>query len=216
MARVSMQFQRPRVTAATRRRIDLRRRLWPDITERDLWDRREFKGFTTIPRTLALIVRIIDEIDRKNAGRVYFDLWCRSFDDYLIEIRDEYEAAYSSGYDGQRAVRTWRERMGVLDGAGFIRTQRASHGAYRTRPDSGPAHGRRPSKQGEQGASRVVDGAELLEDLHRQQAAKPRIVCSVNPTPNVRKHRSAPPIASGRRCRPRARSSTPASPGEER
>jgi hypothetical protein len=76
-------------------------------------------------------MRIIDSLDRKNAGRVYFDLWCRSFDDYVIEVRDEYDAAFSSGYEGQRAIRSWRERIEVLESLGFIRTKTAPHGSYR-------------------------------------------------------------------------------------
>jgi hypothetical protein len=76
-------------------------------------------------------MRMIDGLDRRNAGRVYFDIWCRAFDDYVVEVRDEYEAAYSSGYEGQRAIRTWRERVSVLDNLGFVRTKKAPHGSYR-------------------------------------------------------------------------------------
>jgi len=119
------------VTASTRRRISQRKKLWPEVEDEQIWDRTEFTGFTTIPRTLSLVMRIIDDLDRKKAARVYFDLWCRSFDDYVIDINDEYEAAFSSGYDGQRAVRTWRERIEVLERFGFVRTHKASHGAYR-------------------------------------------------------------------------------------
>ena len=122
---------KPRVTAATRRRLAQRKQIWPEIEDRQLWNRSEFTGFTTIPRTLSLIMSIIDVLDKKNAARVYFDLWCRSFDDYVIEVRDEYEAAFSSGYQGQRAIRSWRERVNILEILGFIKTYKASHGAYR-------------------------------------------------------------------------------------
>jgi hypothetical protein len=121
----------PRITAAQRRRLQLREELWPDIVDDELWSRSTFVGFTTIPRTLSLIVRIIDTLDKKNAGRVYLDLWCRSYDDYVIEVRDEYEAAFASGYEGQRAIRSWRERIEVLEQWGFVRTKTAPHGAYR-------------------------------------------------------------------------------------
>lgn len=149
MARAPSTLPRPRITAATRRRMDLRNQIWPDVRNDELWDRREFTGFTTIPRTLSIIMRIIDELDNKNAGRVYFDLWCRSFDDYVIEIRDEYEAAYSSGYGGQRAVRSWRERVAVLESAGFVKAQKASHGAYRL--------------------VLIVDPHEIVEKLHQKR-----------------------------------------------
>jgi hypothetical protein len=80
---------------------------------------------------MPLILRIIDSLDRKTAGKVYLDLWCRAFDDYVVEVRDEYEAAFSSGYEGQRAIRTWRERLDVLERLGFIRARKTPHGAYR-------------------------------------------------------------------------------------
>ena len=96
-----------------------------------LWDRSSFTGFTTIPRTMSLVMRIIDGLDPKNAGRVYFDLWCRGFDDAFIDVKDEYEFAFSSGYDGQRAIRSWRERIAVLKNFNFIDVQRAPHGSYR-------------------------------------------------------------------------------------
>jgi hypothetical protein len=58
-------------------------------------------------------------------------LWCRAFDDYVVEVRDEYEAAHSSGYEGQRAIRTWRERLDVLQRLGFVLTKKTPYGAYR-------------------------------------------------------------------------------------
>ena len=76
-------------------------------------------------------MRIIDSLDKKNAARVYFHFWCHSFDDYVIEVKDEYEAAFSSGYEGQRAIRSWRERVEILENLGFVKTYKASHGAYR-------------------------------------------------------------------------------------
>jgi hypothetical protein len=122
---------KPRITPATRRRMNLRMELWPDVQESQLWNRAEFTGFTTIPRTLSVIIRAIDDLDTRNAGKVYLDLWCRSFDDYVIEIKDEYEAAFISGYSGQRAIRTWRERIEVLEKYEFVKTHKAPHGAYR-------------------------------------------------------------------------------------
>lgn len=114
-----------------RRRLRLRQEVWPDLKADVLWDRSKFTGFTTIPRTLSLIARIIDTLDKKTAGPVYFDMWCRSFDDYVLEVRDEYEAALASGYEGQRAIRTWRERVRILEDHGFIKATRLSHGPYR-------------------------------------------------------------------------------------
>ncbi len=75
-------------------------------------------------------MRIIDGLDNKTAGRAYIHLWSLSFDDYVIEIRDESEAAYHAGYTGQRAIRTWRERIDVLEEFGFVRVQKGPNGTY--------------------------------------------------------------------------------------
>jgi hypothetical protein len=37
-------------------------------------------------------------------------------------MEHEADHAYAAGYEGTRAVRTWQERMKVLEAAGFIRT----------------------------------------------------------------------------------------------
>jgi hypothetical protein len=80
---------------------------------------------------MPLVMAIIDSLDAKSAGRVYFDLWCRAFDDFVVDVRDEYEFAFSSGYAGQRAIRTWRERIDVLAKLGFVKAQATAHGTYR-------------------------------------------------------------------------------------
>jgi len=123
--------QKARTTAAMRRRLKLRKEIWPDFEESMLWRRADFVGFTTVPRTMPIIIRIINSLDKKSAGSVYFELWCRAFDDFLVEVKDEYECAFSAGYEGQRAVRTWRERVEVLEKFGFVWTKKAPHGAYR-------------------------------------------------------------------------------------
>lgn len=122
---------KPRITAATRRRLKLRAEFWPNLGDDAFWNRKSFTGFTTIPRTLPLIMFAIDQVDARNAGRVYFDLWCRAFDDYVVEIKDESEAAFASGYKGQRAVRSWRERVDVLEKYGFVKVHKGPNGTYR-------------------------------------------------------------------------------------
>jgi hypothetical protein len=122
---------RGKPTAAARRRLKLRWELFPDIPDDAIWSRATFVGFTTIPRSMSVIMRIIDSLDQKSAGRVYFDLWCRAFEDFFIEIKDEEGAAYSAGYSGQRAVRSWRERIEVLEEFGFVKTRQTPYGAYR-------------------------------------------------------------------------------------
>ena len=40
------------------------------------------------------------------------------------------DLAFHSGFSGQRAVRTWKERIKALDGLGFIRTAAGTAGPY--------------------------------------------------------------------------------------
>jgi hypothetical protein len=112
------------------KREQIRDSLWPDAASL-AWDRKKEKGFCTIPRTLALILTLIDHLQKgKDASRVYFDLWCRAFDDYLIEVSDQEALAYSAGYTSGRNVRTWRERILVLEKFGFIRIEASGTKRY--------------------------------------------------------------------------------------
>lgn len=54
---------------------------------------------------------------------VYFDFWMRAFDEGTVKVTHEAELAYSSGYRGKRAVRTWREHVLKLQELGFIRVK---------------------------------------------------------------------------------------------
>lgn len=110
--------------AASIRREKLREQFWPGSAA-ESWDRKKENGFSTIPRTLGLIMTLIDELaDRdkgKDVSRVYFELWCRNFDEAFIEIGDEEAMAFASGFTApNRNVRTWKERIDVLQKLGFI------------------------------------------------------------------------------------------------
>jgi hypothetical protein len=133
MASIEFQFptQPARTNPAAFRRIHLREELWPGVSSQ-LWDRKKAKGFCTIPRTLPLIMRLIDDLSAKgkNASQVFFDLWCRAFDESLVEVSDEEAFAFSAGFDSPgRNVRSWRERMDVLRDLGFV--QVAPNGSRR-------------------------------------------------------------------------------------
>jgi hypothetical protein len=86
-----------------------------------VWHRKENQGFSTIPRLLPLITALIKEKSEGDPSSVYWDLWARVFDENLVEIENEEECAFSAGYTGTRALRTWRERMYELERLGFIR-----------------------------------------------------------------------------------------------
>jgi hypothetical protein len=104
------------------RRKRLRSNLWPDIQDNQLWLRTQRVGFTTIPRTMGLIGRIIDQLSGKGfpLSSTYLTLWCWVFDEAFVEIRNPKEFAYESGFSGPRGEATWRSRMRRLEELGFI------------------------------------------------------------------------------------------------
>jgi len=109
-------------SGAAVRRETLREQLWPGSSSR-IWNRKKESGFCTIPRTLGVIMTLIEQLaDKgKDVSRIYFELWCRAFDDYLIEVGDAEGFAFASGLTAPgRNVRSWDERLGVLAKLGLI------------------------------------------------------------------------------------------------
>lgn len=114
------------------RRKQLRESLWPDISEQQLWLRKQRQGFTTIPRTMNLIGRILDQQSGKGypLQQTYLTLWCWVFDEGLVEIRNPREFAYESGFNGPRGEATWRGRMRRLEELGLILAKPGLAGEY--------------------------------------------------------------------------------------
>lgn len=104
------------------RQIDAREKLWPELDNRHLWYRKEREGFVTLPRVLPLIMHIMDHLSGKGfpVGQVYMELWCRTFDEGFLALNRPGEMAFHSGFTGQRAVRTWKDRIKRLEELGFI------------------------------------------------------------------------------------------------
>ena len=50
----------------------------------------------------------------------YFSLWCRVYDEGIVEIRNDRELAFESGFSGPRGEVTWRSRMRILQELGLI------------------------------------------------------------------------------------------------
>ena len=104
---------------AVERLTAVRDKLWPDA-KHELWNPRSEKGFTTIPRTLPLLMRLLDTLVKgKDLSRVYLHLWSRSYTHGVVEVRDPGKFAYASSFKG---IRSWRERVELLQNLGFIRT----------------------------------------------------------------------------------------------
>ena len=114
------------------RRKTLRDNLWPGIDERRLWLRSQRVGFTTIPRTMSLIGRILDSLSEKGhpLSGTYLTLWCWVFDEAFVEIRNPREFAFESGFSGPRGEATWRGRMRRLVELGFIEAKAGLAGDF--------------------------------------------------------------------------------------
>tara|TARA_Y100000815_G_scaffold252830_1_gene257543 strand:- start:3331 stop:3891 length:561 start_codon:yes stop_codon:yes gene_type:complete len=112
--------------------IELRAKLWPDLSPEDLWHRNVYDGFTSIPRTMPLIMNIIDDLapGSKRTSMTYLALWGQAFDEMYVSLQNADELAFYSGYTGQRAVRSWKERLKELDKLGFIRTASGTAGEF--------------------------------------------------------------------------------------
>ena len=84
----------------------LRKDFWPDIKDEDLWDRLRNDGFTTVPRTMAFIMGIIDSLSNKGqpAGQAYFVLWCHVFYESFVTIDNPLVFAAETGFSGEREL----------------------------------------------------------------------------------------------------------------
>jgi hypothetical protein len=114
------------------RTLALRSQLWPDLDESDLWLRTKSKGFTTIPRTMPLILDIMDDLAGKGkpVSKAYLGLWCRVFDEGMLELKSYEDLASESGFTGQRSMHTWKQRMSILVKLGFIKAELGPRGEY--------------------------------------------------------------------------------------
>jgi hypothetical protein len=118
--------------------IDIRKLYWPEVKDEDLWlldkDSKKRGGFAQVPRTLSLVMNIINDITKRKygksvpAGKTYLVLWLHHFSEGLVKIQSEPDAAYEAGYDGQRNVSTFRAHMKILQEVGFIDFRRGPKG----------------------------------------------------------------------------------------
>lgn len=109
------------------RRARLRDRLWPGSAGW-VWDPSDkaVKGYARVTRLLPLVMRLIREKAEKpgDPSMVYLDLWVRDRGQGLVTIDDPDACAFSAGYSGKRARRTWEGHMRSLVALGFILTKK--------------------------------------------------------------------------------------------
>ena len=106
-----------------------REQLWPGA-EPWLWQRKLNKGFATIPKTMPIILQIMDNLSNgKPLSSTYLGLWCETWDNSMVNISKHNEMAHAAGFTGQRAVYTWSGRMQLLQELKFIDIKPGRSGA---------------------------------------------------------------------------------------
>jgi hypothetical protein len=105
---------------------------FPQVTPEMLWSRKRHNGFTTMPRTMPLIMKIVDaESDKGHpAGHTLFCLWTRAMDHPYLVIDKPRIFATEAGLSGERAESSWRKRMAKLVDLGFILANEGASGTF--------------------------------------------------------------------------------------
>lgn len=112
--------------------VRLREQCFPGHPEDDLWgtNGKKHKGWIPVPRILPYLLVGLDSIeDVGTLSMTYLALWAR-MNEGLVCIKNENEIAAESGFSGQRAVLTWRNKMKVLVELEAILAHEGSFGEY--------------------------------------------------------------------------------------
>jgi hypothetical protein len=113
-----------RNTARTilQRQLDARRKLWPNLTDNMLWSM-DKEGWVALPRLMPLMLSIMDDLSGKGlpVSRTYLEIWSRMrIEESFFALNRPEEMAFHAGFEGQRALRTWKDRVQRLANLGFI------------------------------------------------------------------------------------------------
>lgn len=104
---------------------------FPNYPDELLWHRKLNDGYSTIPRTLPLAMQGIDAQSKgQPAGHTLLCLWIRAPDYPFLTIEAPATFAAEAGFEGERAVDTWRRRMRTLRDLGFIEAKKGSNGDF--------------------------------------------------------------------------------------
>lgn len=105
---------------------DIRALYWASVTDDQVWSSAA-GGWTSIPRALGLICEVaIREAHKKMfkassaAGTTYMTIWMHSQASGVARIESEEDAAFESGYGGERGITTFRRHLRTLKQMGFI------------------------------------------------------------------------------------------------
>jgi hypothetical protein len=117
------------VSAIAKKQLAQRELLWPG-TDPWLWHRKANKGFATIPKTMPIILQIMDGLSNgKPLATTYLGLWCSTWDNSMVNVSKPDEMAYAAGFTGQRATYTWQGRINLLKDLKFIDVKPGKSGA---------------------------------------------------------------------------------------
>jgi hypothetical protein len=114
------------------RREEIKAELWPkDIA----WtgDKPE-TGWFRAPRTLPLVLMLLSDkgiSGKSDLSGVYLELLARHRDSGIVEMTSPGEHSYGAGYSGARGIRTWQERMKILEELGFIKSKESGNQQYK-------------------------------------------------------------------------------------
>jgi hypothetical protein len=115
--------------AIAKKQLAQRELLWPNA-EPWLWNRKANKGFATIPKTMPLILQIMDDLSNgKPLSSTYLGLWCETWDNSMVNASKHQDMAHAAGFTGQRATYTWSARMQLLQKLNFIDIKAGKSGA---------------------------------------------------------------------------------------
>lgn len=120
--------KRMKMAERSKHQMDLH---FPNFPSELTWHRKTNDGFTTLPRTLPIVMQAIDAQSKgQPAGHTLFCLWVRSPDNPFITIENPSTFAAEAGFSGERAVDTWRKRMKKLKELNMILTKPGSTGEF--------------------------------------------------------------------------------------
>ena len=124
--------EKPKKLTRSQRRTQKMKEQFPELTGAMLWSRGKHDGFTTVPRTMPLIMKIIDAKSEKGhpAGHTLLCLWTRAMDHPYLVIDKPRIFASEAGLIGERAESSWRKRMSSLVRLGFILAREGASGPY--------------------------------------------------------------------------------------
>lgn len=120
--------KRLKMAERSKQQMDLH---FPGVHQSWIWHRKTNDGFTTVPRTMPIIMQAIDVQSKgQPAGHTLFCLWARSPDNPVIVIENPATFAAEAGFMGERAVDTWRKRMRTLRDLWMIQTKPGPTGEF--------------------------------------------------------------------------------------